>query len=899
MWSLYKDGELLKPLVFSDGKSQTDVVKSVLESIEKGNKIIFILGVCGTGKSAIALNVARNLGKASIVVPGKDLQKQYKKDYESEKYLLKDCGSKLKINVMMGRNNYKCKFLEDCKRAIPQEMSEKNSRLNDIFSGMREKVKDTISNDISADNWNIPCKIEIKEKNWKKLREYIQQNKKANLKDILEIKDVKRAAVAGACPYWSPVLPEKYEIKKFEGKKTYQGLGDTKFVFHPGKPGCGFYEQFNYFVDSDVIIFNSLKYKLETLMNRKPATEVEIIDECDEFLDGFSNQKIINVDRLINSLPKIFEVDESSIGILNELREIIDQVKINPRINKAIDSQEIIPLKHTGIYDLLKIFINSREFLQGVDDESYLFDVEETAKLFENFMNESFVIFSKKDNNLLVNIVTTNLAKKFKEMVDKNKAVVLMSGTLHSEEVLKTIFGLEKFELIVAEEQQQGNIEIVKTGLEEDCKYSNFSSGKYSRKQYLEALDKCIEVSKKPTLIHVNSFKDLPSEQELRFGKFNNLISQEKIRQMQMEEETGELVNEFKRGGTENLMLGYTTKKSLIILCGVIVALIYSKPCPAFPFKTKPDFITNIPSRHFLGYSNSYNDLSKAKDQAIKDAIKQIFLKIGTEYYLDFEKSSLSVNNNVQVDIIERLSSNSGGLLQDIKIAKTYYEKSKRQFDYYVLVYYPDHRIKKARRTIEMENKKRMAQFSEQLQKGEAYQNKGHFKDALRHFHYAFSFTDNLYIGRKASKSLAQSHITETKELIRNRDKKLRELQIRKPILRASPLTVTDHCFAFEISESNGKAVEFSSYDVHISAKYKLAPLVSYYIMKVDSTNSSKRTFDFLAPITVKGNSTKVIMIPFNRWVSEKTESLSKWYMRSSLKHRIVLKGNCNPTTIQ
>ena len=84
MWSLYEDEKALQPLVFSNGKSQADVVNEVIEAIEKGSKIVFIKGQCGTGKSAIALNLARKFGKTSIVVPGKNLQRQYKKDYENK-----------------------------------------------------------------------------------------------------------------------------------------------------------------------------------------------------------------------------------------------------------------------------------------------------------------------------------------------------------------------------------------------------------------------------------------------------------------------------------------------------------------------------------------------------------------------------------------------------------------------------------------------------------------------------------------------------------------------------------------------------------------------------------------------------------------------------------------------
>ena len=377
-WSLYKEGKFLEPLRFSNGKTQEDVVKEVLNLIDKGKKIIFVHGMCGTGKSAIALNVARRLGKSSIVVPGKNLQRQYQNDYENSKYLLKDNNEKLKISVITGRKNHKCKFLEDNKKAIPKIKKEINAKLHDIFFGRREEVKETIGNDISADNANIPCKIEIKEKNWNRIKKYLRENKKVNLKDFLDIKDVKRMSVAPVCPYWSPVIPDRYDVKNFENvkKKNYIGLKDTKFNFYQRKPGCKFYEQFNSYIDSDVIVFNSLKYKLESAMNRKPLTKVEIIDECDEFLDSFSNQRSINIERLQSSLRNIFDLSEENAIKLNEIREIVSHLKKSVEIGN-----EIIPLKKTGIYDLFRILLKCSEVFEELDEENYLFNVEETARI--------------------------------------------------------------------------------------------------------------------------------------------------------------------------------------------------------------------------------------------------------------------------------------------------------------------------------------------------------------------------------------------------------------------------------------------------------------------------------------------------------------------------------------
>ncbi len=553
-WNLYKNGEFLKPLVFSNGKTQDDVVREILKSIEDGNKIIFVDGKCGTGKSAIALNLASHLGKSSIVVPGKNLQAQYKRDYEGEKYLLKKNGEKLKISVITGRNNHPCKFLENNVNAIPKIRREINARLNDIFSGVFSEKKENEEEDMSAANPELPCNIEIKEKNWLKIKKYIEENKRVDTKNFSSVKDVKRMSVAPACPYWSPVLPEKYEIKNLGEvkKRSYEGLDGMTFIQYKRKPGCPFYEQFDSYIDSDVMVFNSLKYKLETALLRKPKTEVEIIDECDEFLDSFSNERRINFDRLQNSLMHALGAGEGDENMIEEIFELIKQLNNDPRIQNAVQNEEILPLKATGVYDIIKIFVKE-EWLKSVDEESYMFEVLETSKMFAEFLDESYVVFSKKDKNFFAEIVTINLAKKFKQMLEKNKIIVLMSGTLHSQEVLKSIFGLTDFKKIDAEVEAQGEIEIKRTGLEMDCKYSNFSTEKHSREDYLTALDKSVKEAPRPTLVHVNAFMDLPSEFEISEYNLKNLASRESVREMQIKDKRGKLTKEFKEGKREIL----------------------------------------------------------------------------------------------------------------------------------------------------------------------------------------------------------------------------------------------------------------------------------------------------------------------------------------------------------
>ncbi len=598
-WSLYSEKQFLEPLCFSNGKSQKDIVNEVLNSVKEGKKIIFIRGICGTGKSAIALNIARHLGKASIVVPGKTLQNQYKEDYENKKYLLNKNGEKMKISVIMGRNNFKCKFLEDNQIIIPKERKEINSNLHDIFEFSKEQLEEKKRKDTSADSWDIPCKIEIKEKNSKKIIEYLKQNKKINYKNIFDIKNIKRASIAPVCPYWSPVISEEYELKNLENaeRRKYNGLNNTKFIFYQRKKGCKFYEQFNSFIDSDVIIFNSLKYKLESSMNRKPATEVEIIDECDEFLDSFSNQSTINLNRLQNSLNYAFSEEKSNQKIIEEIGELIKKIKKDKQIEEAVYGKVILPLKETKIYDLIKIFMKNPDFTYGIDEESYLHEISEITRMFDEFLNETYLLFHKYEGGLIIELVVTNLAKRFKEMVDKNKVIVLMSGTIHSDNVLKNIFGLDNYEIIDAEIQQQGNIDIVKTGMEMDCKYENFLNGKNTRKEYLNALEECLRIAKKPTLVHINSFHDLPSEVEIKEFNLSNLMSKEKLKELQKEDKQGESAKEFKKG---NIKVLFSTKVSRGMdfpgeKCNSIIFTKYPNPDVQSAFwrilkKTKPNY---------------------------------------------------------------------------------------------------------------------------------------------------------------------------------------------------------------------------------------------------------------------------------------------------------------------
>jgi len=566
MWSLYENEKELKPLVFSNGKSQADIVKEVIEAIEQGYKIIFIRGMCGTGKSAIALNLARKLGKTSIVVPIKSLQEQYKKDYSGEigkKQVLLN-GKNLKISSIIGRQNFKCRYLQENEDRFKSfTLREENARLTDIFQGTKPKdtiefLKSNSEKNDSCDNIYLPCKIEIKEKNFPRIKQYLKQNPDVDISNFSAIKDIKRMAIATVCPYWCPIIPSEIEIHRFRDTKKihYKGLNNKQFTIYQRKPGCPYYDQHNAYADSDVIIFNSLKYKLETLLDRKPSTELEIIDECDEFLDSFANQESINLNRLLFALSNIFTEKKATEEIIEQLTEIVK------KLNKELGlSEEIKSIKGTFIEKMISIVAKNPDLIYEIEAEesNYIYHLDKVARIFEDFVDETYYSAEKKDNDIIIELITTNLEKRFKELLEKNKVFVMMSGTIHSENVLKNIFGISKFKIINAETEYQGELIKCRHGYEIDCKYENFKNNRISRADYLKALSKTISCAKPPVLVHLTSFSDLPTEFEKESYDLKNLPTQREIIRQQEQDPFSLRITDFKN---KKINVLFTTKCS-------------------------------------------------------------------------------------------------------------------------------------------------------------------------------------------------------------------------------------------------------------------------------------------------------------------------------------------------
>jgi len=427
-----------------------------------------------------------------------------------------------------------------------------------------------------ADADDLPCSIELREKNTEKIKKYIEQNPHVEKTDFSNISDVRRMSIAPACPYWSPLLPAEVNSKPLQDAKKikYKAICGKEFALFQRKKGCPYFDQYESYSNSDVLIFNSSKYLIEIAIGRKPKTDLEIIDECDEFLDSFANERKINLNRLVMALSNLFPENREQKQAIKEIIFLANEIILTTQENQKKIQNKVQKIKQTKVIELISKIINE-PYLAETEENNYYNNILETAKSFEHLLDETYVSFDivnpdeqqqplfaqtlSKEKTIYVNLVSINLAQKFKEIIDTNNILVLMSGTLHSEQVLKDIFGLENFKVVEAETQMPGTIIKYRTGLEKNCKYENFKNNLVTREQYLKALSTCVANADTPVLIHVNSFNDLPSKSESEQFQINNLITHEELKQLQQQDKSNKRIDKFKKQETDIL---FTTKCS-------------------------------------------------------------------------------------------------------------------------------------------------------------------------------------------------------------------------------------------------------------------------------------------------------------------------------------------------
>ncbi|MGC8817648.1 MAG: hypothetical protein ACP5PX_07670, partial [Candidatus Hadarchaeum sp.] len=266
---LYGEGGQLEPRRYSSGKTQADLIEEIVRAF-KDNDIVFLRATVGSGKSAVGLRTIMEFGRGIVSVPTKVLSDQYAAAYEGEKYFLKEDGSRLKIGILKGRRNFRCRFQADKGR------------------------------DVSCDSSSLPCKRPI---DWKS--------------------GERRIDALSECPHWGFIFrPEIAKSLKGVKKATYEGIkGSWTWCL---KGDCPYWGQFQAYVDADAIVMNSAKWAAEVNAGRLPEVPITVVDEADYWLDSLA-VKVSITERTINwlqeSVGRSLEFTEDDEGGLKEMME--------------------------------------------------------------------------------------------------------------------------------------------------------------------------------------------------------------------------------------------------------------------------------------------------------------------------------------------------------------------------------------------------------------------------------------------------------------------------------------------------------------------------------------------------------------------------------------------------
>ena len=283
VWKLYAlDDTYLKPLEYSTGKTQENIVNEVIEALQKYD-ILFLKGGVGTGKSPISLHLINHYGSGIIVTPTKILERQYSNDYSKRLCIKNEEDKNLEIFHVMGKNNFKCLLYPE----------------------------------LNAGDKQTPCSRQLE-------------------------KNESRIQVASQCPYWSPVysstfikenLKQRFEDYDFI---NYDSITDEKTFIKAEEP-CSYYKQFSYFTKPCALIFNLAKWEIETWIGRKPKVPIEIIDEGDTFLDEL-NYRVSLSKQSFDSLRKEGLASKVQIKIVEfAFEELINHLQnYNYFINEQI-----------------------------------------------------------------------------------------------------------------------------------------------------------------------------------------------------------------------------------------------------------------------------------------------------------------------------------------------------------------------------------------------------------------------------------------------------------------------------------------------------------------------------------------------------------------------------------
>jgi len=539
-WGLYSNsGKALPSRTFSSGKTQEETIDEILEKFDD-NRIVLLKGGVGSGKSIIGATVAGALGKGIINVPVKPLQEQYKRDYEGRLYI-KLGERRLKIGVLKGRANFNCMSAE--------------------------------SSYVKCNSKMLPCTIPLNG-------------------------ETPRWKIASRCKFWSPIYPQEIRsLKKEDSCKIldYDSITGTQY-FHKRGEGCGYYDQNQLYLNSDVIIYNNAKWYVDSLMGKKIKADIEIFDEADLFLDGLTLRSVISV-RMISLLlsearaikKEMYKENEHAKGMeiessANEIKKDFDYFITHREPSKPYELDE-------DAKRFLKDLIHFLKILETDYAETVLGKLEDLL-LYRDIT--SFYVENDK-----VTFFVPEPGRVMKDLLGKSSnKILLMSATVQESSVLSEVYGLDDFAYVEGETRMPGNLYKKRTDEEKVVNWKSWQLEAF-KNQYWRTLSRIMKWAEKPTLVQVHSYNYLPDTDE-----YDLVPTKREV----MDSNQEECIHSFKQG-EEEILFSTKTDRGIDLPDGVCRAIVILK----YPYPSMRDPLFEVMKKRLgdKAFWNYYNDIAR------------------------------------------------------------------------------------------------------------------------------------------------------------------------------------------------------------------------------------------------------------------------------------------------
>jgi hypothetical protein len=528
-WALYAEMKgasspiLLNPLSWKGG-DQVDSLKKILEFFKRFSniadpktKILVYRSQCGSGKSGVMLHVIEDMGRGIIIVPFRNLQRQYYDDYFTgkNKFVLKKNGKILSVAVMLGRGNFPCRWLAE-QYDYQQKLIEESKKPENY--GIIIPIDTNIINMYNADstcaNRYLPCSRPLmsvgsrREPRWMigcqckywiptptakttidKWRDKVVDERKMNAGFMEEESegvnkpDIDRTTLDMNKDATTQLdyIQDRIKCHKIE---YYDSVGwDQVGIFirdevdqngNPCPDVCQYYKQFYAYTQADCIVMNDAKWEIETMIGRKPKVNIEIVDEGDYWLDHrsmslefsrFMIDKMIPVTNRMNEMKRntLFLFDTAFQNIKKRIAEPTQEMKEKDvNIISSKDYRELFMHIMNMVLEYKKSVEEDDATLQKmVDLATVLKYIEKASISIEEGKREEFKtikIFIPYPDNLL------------KELFKKSSGnIIITSGTIHSNLVLGSLFGINNenyiVEFVEGRKESPGKLKCIKPNL--------------------------------------------------------------------------------------------------------------------------------------------------------------------------------------------------------------------------------------------------------------------------------------------------------------------------------------------------------------------------------------------------------------------------------------------------